>query len=130
MAPTARRARTDWAATRVASLCGLVFRMLWSLAAGFLFFFLLFTWPLELLRKAALLSNDGVSSRFFNAHHTWSRRRLRCLSLLGTARDVVPHRTTQRARRGMAPDGGVQGSARGGEGVAAETAEARGVRWT
>jgi len=51
MVSTARRARTDWAATRIAAFIGLVFRMLWSVAAGLIFLVFLVT-PLPLLRKA------------------------------------------------------------------------------
>ena len=51
MVSTARRARTDWAATRIAAFIGLVFRMIWSVAAGLIFLVFLIT-PLPLLRKA------------------------------------------------------------------------------
>jgi hypothetical protein len=51
MVSTARRARTDRAATRITALIGLVFRMLWSVAAGLIFLVFLVT-PLPLLRKA------------------------------------------------------------------------------
>ena len=52
MAPTARRAHGNWAATRITALIGLVFRMLWSVATGLKFLVFLVT-PLPQLRKAA-----------------------------------------------------------------------------
>jgi hypothetical protein len=52
MAPTARSVHTAWAATCITAFIGLVFRMLWSVAAGSSFLVFLVT-PLPLLRKAA-----------------------------------------------------------------------------
>jgi len=72
--------------------------------------------PATAAKGGALLSNGGASSRLFDAQHRREHRRLGYHSRLRATRCVVPHRTTQRARRGVAPNGGVHGGARGDEG--------------
>jgi hypothetical protein len=69
MAPIARRTHTDWAATRIAALRELVFRMLWSVASGL--FFLSLHIPLAASTGGVLRSNNGLPPHlFFEALHT------------------------------------------------------------
>jgi len=88
MVSAARRTRTDWAATRIAEFIGLVFRMLWSVAAGLILLVFLVT-PLPLLRKATHFflatasrltsstpitggsTDDWVASRVFALPEMW-----------------------------------------------------------